>query len=114
MSSLKNNDLDNILSGFNETSDYKIFKGIKESISRESTSTAKSKKGYQDSNEDYYVYKGAKISLSYLKDKINKTDMNYDDIYEFYTRILNKKNFNQNIITKFNNQVYITKYSKSN
>jgi len=102
-----NKEQENILSLFNDCSDYNVFKGIKETPSRERSSTARSKKGQKDLQEEYFYFKGAKISLSYLKEKINNTDMEYDDLYEFYTRILNKKNVNQNIITKFNNQVYL-------
>jgi hypothetical protein len=107
-----NREHENILTTFNDCSDYNIFKGNKENPSRERSSTARSKKGQKDLQDEYFYFKGAKISLSYLKEKISNTDLEYEDLYDFYTRIVNKKNFNQNIITKFNNQVDFYKFSK--
>jgi hypothetical protein len=53
-----------------------------------------------------------RISSVELKQKVDNLNIEYEELYDLYTKIINKKQFFHNMMTKYNLKVYIRLRSK--
>ena len=95
-----------VLNSFRQSNDYRIFQEYKNPNIHHLNSSSQSLKANTNLlQDDEFNFKGTIIKTYYLKEIYENTDLNYQELFDFHTKILNKKNFNQVIITKFNTEV---------
>lgn len=79
-----------------ESIEYSVFVSEKFMICDENLNSTKKGK-FLNSEESK-----SKINLSDIKRKFDNLTIEYDDIFDLYSKIVNKKIFNHNIMTKYN------------
>ena len=95
-----------------ESDEYKLFKNLKIAIipppenfktlyRRASTLNFSNSNNFNPNKTE----ERRSINLSDIKTKFENMDLNFEELFDFQTKIVNKRQFNRNILMKFNLKV---------